>query len=147
MPPLSGIVPYVPLLPAGNPAFVSPDERLAVKELIDIEFQRLGNTQIRRVEIDVVGEIVHIRNDGVVVIREALGREITDQVIVPQRIGIDGLPSHIHAGGIPTLRRRRDPLRHPPRNLGPAGYAEWADIVYRRGEAGFRPPTPLVGGP
>src|SRR5260370_36542361 len=41
MPLLSLIVPNVPLISSDNAAFVSPDERLAINELIDIESQRL----------------------------------------------------------------------------------------------------------
>jgi len=39
---------------------VSPDERLTIDELVDIELERLGCADIGRVEIDVVGEIVDI---------------------------------------------------------------------------------------
>jgi len=71
--------------------------------LIDVELQCLRGTNIRRVEMDIVSEVVDIGNDGVPSIREASRRKIADQVIVPQPIGIDGLSSNIHASGIPTL--------------------------------------------
>src|SRR5260370_89218 len=100
MPLLSLIVPNVPLISSDNAAFMPPDERLAIDELIDIEFQRLGDADIGRVEIDVVGEIVDIGNYGMTGIGETLRRKITDQMIVPKRIGIDCLPSNIRSGGI-----------------------------------------------
>ena len=72
MPFLPWIVPDVPFIPSDNPAFMPPDEGLAIDELIDIELQRLGDAQIRRVELDVVGEIVEIGSNGMTGIVQTL---------------------------------------------------------------------------
>lgn len=43
---LTSVVVDVPLMAARDPAFVSPDELLAIYKLIDIEFHRLRNTGV-----------------------------------------------------------------------------------------------------
>src|SRR5436853_7517831 len=58
MPLLSLVVPDVPLMAAGDTTFVSPDEGLAVHELIDIELESLGGGDISDVEVDVLSETV-----------------------------------------------------------------------------------------
>src|SRR5579864_7773097 len=72
MPLLAWIIPDVPFIPSGDAAFVSPDEGLTIDELIDIELQRLRSTYIGRVEIDVVGEVMDVGNDGVIRIGQTL---------------------------------------------------------------------------
>lgn len=69
---LSGVVPNMPLMSASDSALVSPDKRLTVNKLIDVELEGLRDTQIGRKEVNVVGEIVDVRNDGVVGIRKTL---------------------------------------------------------------------------
>src|ERR1700733_12468154 len=83
MPFLTLIIPDVPFVPSGDTAFVPPDVRLAVNELIDVELERLRHAEIGYVEIHVVGKIVDIRNKGVIGIGKTLRGKITDQVIVP----------------------------------------------------------------
>ena len=52
----------VPLVSARNAAFMTPDERLSACELIYVEFQRLRIGDILTVKINVVNEVVKIRN-------------------------------------------------------------------------------------
>ena len=66
---LVDVVIDVPLVSAGNAAFVTPDERLSACELIYVEFQRLRIGDILSVKINVVNEVVKIRNQRVLVIR------------------------------------------------------------------------------
>ena len=74
------VVPGVPLMTAGNPALVAPDERHSVEELIDIEFQGLGGFQVSAIEVDVVGEIAQRRHH--VLIRQMFG-----EFHIPQNVG------------------------------------------------------------
>ncbi len=71
-PVLGDVVPDIPLMSAGDSAFVAPNEAHSVEELIDVEFQRLREGKIAPVEVDVVGEIMKIGNDRVIPIEHAL---------------------------------------------------------------------------
>src|SRR5712691_7351259 len=86
---LTWIVPDVPLVSSNNPAFVAPNERLAIDELIDIELQRLGGADIGSKKIDVIGKVVDVGNNCVTSIGKTLRGKITDQVIVPERVGVE----------------------------------------------------------
>lgn len=88
MPFLARIVPDVPLMAALDPALVSPNVGLAVNKLVNIKLQSLRDTGITYVEVNVVREVVHTRDDGAIRIGQSLRREVTDQVIVPQDIRI-----------------------------------------------------------
>src|SRR5215472_2012762 len=96
VPLLPRVIPDVPFMTAGDPALMAPDERLAADELIDIELEGLRDTQIGTIEINLVGEVVDIRNDRAIRIRQPLRRKVSNQVIVPEHIGIDSLSANIH---------------------------------------------------
>lgn len=81
---LVNIVVGVPLMAAGNTAFVSPDETFGSKELVDVELQRLGGRNVLGVEINVVNKVVKLGNHCRVV--NSLRREIPDDVIVPENV-------------------------------------------------------------
>ena len=66
MPLLSGIVPDIPLIPAGNSAFMSPNEGLPIHKLVNVELESLGCIDICGVEVNVISKIVNIRNDRVI---------------------------------------------------------------------------------
>src|SRR6266481_3243003 len=99
---LTWIVPDVPFVSSHNPAFMSPDERLAIDELIDIELQRLGGTDIGRIERNVVSKVVHVGNNRAIGIGKTLRGKITDQVIVPERVGVESLSANVHTRGVST---------------------------------------------
>ena len=88
MPFLFWIVPNVPLISASDPALVSPNVRLAVQELIDIELQGLRGVQVFGEEINVVHKIVRIGINAIVTVRHSLRRELADQVVIPKYVGI-----------------------------------------------------------
>src|SRR5215470_15039870 len=75
----TAVTPRVPFVTAGDPAFMSPDERLSTDKLIDIELQRLGLLQIGSVKIHVVREIVVVTNR--LWIRQSAG-----EFLVPENI-------------------------------------------------------------
>src|SRR4029077_3391125 len=115
------IVPNIPFVPARNAAFMSPDKGLAVDKLVDVELQRLRNAYVGCIEVDVVREIANVWYDRTTGIGETLRREISDQVLVPEHIGIDGLAAHIHARRTRAQRWRRHTFGHRPRLLRSGG--------------------------
>src|SRR6266849_6172195 len=64
---------------------------------------------------------------------EALRREIPDEMIVPEGVGVWGCAADVELSGVPGQRRRTHTLLHGPGNLGSAGTTRVADGV-RRGE-------------
>ena len=74
------VVPCVPLMTAGDAAFVSPYEGHSVEELIDIEFQSLRSFQIAAVKINVVSEIAEGWHHFLI-------RQIFGELHVPQNVG------------------------------------------------------------
>lgn len=75
-----------PVRAIGNAALMSPDERLAVDKLIDVELQRLCFGEIGPVEINVVSEIVQGLIQRMVSIGQVLRGKIADEVIDPDYI-------------------------------------------------------------
>ncbi len=96
MPGLAGIVPDVPLIASGDPAFVAPNIGIAIDELVDVELQCLRNADILHVKIDVVGKVVKVGDDRVVVVGHALRREVSDQVVIPKHIRVNSLTANVH---------------------------------------------------
>ena len=70
---LVDVVPNIPFITARNSAFMSPDERLTIHELVDIKFKRLGDARILHIEIYFVGEAVKIGKDRLAGIGQVLG--------------------------------------------------------------------------
>ena len=101
MPLLAGIVPDVPLVAPSDPAFMSPNVGVAVNELVDIELQRLRDAEIFDVKIDIVGEVVEVGDDRMVGVGHALRGEVPDQVVVPEDIGVVGLPANVMSVAFP----------------------------------------------
>ena len=71
---------------ASNTALVAPNERLAARELVNIEFERLRRIRLRYPEIHVIGETVQRCGERVIVIGQPYGREGPDKVIVPEYV-------------------------------------------------------------
>jgi hypothetical protein len=65
-PVLIDVVPDIPFVAAGDSALLSPDKTQAVEKLIEIKFQRLRAIKLAAKKVDIVGEVVKGRNDGVV---------------------------------------------------------------------------------
>ena len=93
-------------MPSDSPALVAPNKRLSPGELVDIKFQSLGNRQVLHVKVYVVNEVVERRNQGVAAVMNALRREISDDVIVPQDIGEGLCSSDMMLSRIATERGR-----------------------------------------
>lgn len=94
MPLLVRIIPNVPLIAACDPAFVSPDVRLTVQKLVDVELQGLRGVQVFGKEINVIHKIVRVGIDVIVAIPHPLGRELADQVIIPKYVRVLGLAAN-----------------------------------------------------
>ena len=84
----AGIAVDVPLVPSGDAAFMSPDKRLSAGELVDIELQRLGCRNILGVEVNLVNKVMKLRHQGVICVRQALRRKISNEVVVPKNVGV-----------------------------------------------------------
>ena len=74
------VVPGVPFMTAGNTALMSPNERLAIEKLIDIEFQGLGDFQVGAVEVDVIRKIMEVGD------RLFIG-QVFGELHIPENIG------------------------------------------------------------
>src|SRR5438445_5601667 len=144
MPLLSLVIPDVPLMAAGDTTFVSPDEGLAVHELIDIELESLGGGDISAVEVDVVSEIVGVGVNFLIHVGEAVGRKITDEVIVPERVSVLSLAADVELGCIPAHGRRTHALFHGPGHLRSIRTARVADGVGEREETVTSPSAALM---
>ena len=70
---MSGVVPNIPFVAPRNAALVSPNIRVAVYELIDIEFQSLSGSNLIAKKINVINKVVRRRIDAVIAIRHSLG--------------------------------------------------------------------------
>lgn len=121
MPLLSRVVPNIPFVAPGNAALVSPNVRVAVHKLIDIEFQSLRGSKLIAKKINVIHKIVRRRIDAVTAIGYALRREWSDQVVVPQYIGVFDLSTDRELHGPATQRGRIHALTARPRRLRPTG--------------------------
>ena len=99
------VVISIPLVPAGNAALVTPDERLPTNKLVDVEFQSLRVSETLGIKIRFVHKVVQLGNQGVVTVGDALRRKISDDVIVPQNVGkFDRAPDVMSCG---TAANRR----------------------------------------
>src|SRR5215813_9325688 len=96
MPFLSDVVPDVPLIAASDTAFMSPDVRIPVDELVDVELESLRLADVLGIEVDVVGEVVQAGNQGFVCVGKPLRRKIANEVIVPEGVRINGGSANIH---------------------------------------------------
>src|SRR5579872_2218232 len=101
-PSLVQVVPNVPLISSGDPAFVSPDVPQVVEELVDIELHRLRQPQVASPKINIVSEVVQCRNQRVILVRQTLRRKIADEVIVPQSVAITLASRKIHLSRLPA---------------------------------------------
>ena len=52
------------------------------------EGQGLREGQVGDIEVHVINEVVHVRYDRVIVVVDPLRRKISDQMIVPQDVGV-----------------------------------------------------------
>ena len=86
VPLLTGIVPDVPLIATGDPAFVPPNVGLATDELVDIELQCLRDAGIFNIKINIVGEVVEVGDDRLVGVGHALRGEVSYQMVVPEDV-------------------------------------------------------------
>jgi len=68
------IAPGVPLVAAGNSALMSPNVGLPAHELVDVELHGLRHAGISYPEVNVIGEIMQARNDGLIGVLDPLGR-------------------------------------------------------------------------
>ena len=78
------VVVDVPLVPASNPALMSPNVGLSAHELVDVELHGLRHAGISHPEVNVIGEIMQARNDGVIGVLQPLGRHAANQMDVPE---------------------------------------------------------------
>src|ERR1700689_1574201 len=92
-------VPHVPRVSGIDAAFVSEDESHAIEELVDIELDRLGWAEVAREEIHVIREGVKRRHQSSITVEGALRRKWTDQMVVPQRVGIRRRSPDVELGG------------------------------------------------
>lgn len=129
VPMMSGIIPDIPLMAAGNAALMSPDERMTTEELIDVEFQSLRESYVVGEEVDVISEIVDVGNDGVIEVRQTLRREVANQVIVPKNIGVLSVAADIVLSRISADRRRAHAGPSRPGCLRTIRGARGADVV------------------
>src|SRR5215813_9810093 len=72
------IIPSVPLISPKNPAFMTPYIRLAADELVDIKLKRLRVVNISYPEVNVVGEVVQVGDDGLICVFKALRGHAAD---------------------------------------------------------------------
>src|SRR5207302_7786645 len=133
--------PHIPLMPSSDTALVTPDERFSAEELVDIELQRLGSSDVVGVEPNVVSEVVQARNQRLFCIGQALGREVADQVIVPQRVGILSVSADVVLGSVAALGRGLDARPARPGNVVAARGAGTANCVRDRQQAIAGPAT------
>ncbi len=63
------VIPNIPFVAAGDATLMTPDERLSIDELVDVEFQRLRSGQIVSVEIYVIDEMAQAWHDRATVVR------------------------------------------------------------------------------
>src|SRR6266496_1816779 len=81
------IIPCIPFVAAGDAALMTPNIRLAADELVDIELHRLRDAGISHPEVNVIGEVMQVRNDGLVGVFQSLRGHAANQMHVPERIG------------------------------------------------------------
>src|SRR5215831_19543352 len=93
------VIPDVPLVPAFYAALMTPRKSHAVEELVNVELERLRHSQIASIKVDVVGEVVQRWNQRVIGIGQPLRRKISDQMVIPEHIGI------VHVSANVELRR------------------------------------------
>src|SRR5258706_6861101 len=110
------VVPNLPLVPVSDETLVAPDEAHAVKELVDVELQRLGGSEVRAVKVHVVSEVLVRIHLVMIGIGHALRGEIADQVIVKQGVTVSGGPADVVFGRLSTHGRGFDVLGHGVRD-------------------------------
>jgi len=98
----------VPFVPPRNAAFVPPNIAFASCELIDVKLQCLGVRDCARIKIEVVDEVPCPVRQGVAVVGKPDCRKRTDQMVVPQDIGIWASTTNVMLGSVAILRRRPD---------------------------------------
>ncbi len=96
------------------------------------------------VKVDVVSEIVGVGVNLLIPIGEAVGRKITDEVIVPEGVGVLGLAADVELGCIPAHGRRTHALFHGPGHLRSIRTARVADGVGEREETVTSPSAALM---
>src|SRR5229473_2993225 len=110
------IVPDGPVVPVSDAALVAPDKAHAVEELINVELQRLGKSEVGAIEVHVIGEVVVVVHLVVILIGHALRGEIANQVIVKEGIAVGRSPTNVKFGGFSAHGRGFDVLGHGKRN-------------------------------
>ena len=66
------IVPGVPFISAKDPAFMTPDVGFAANELVNVKLKRLRVVDIAYPEVDVIGEVMQVRDDGFVCVFDTM---------------------------------------------------------------------------
>ena len=132
MPFLSGIVPRVPFIPAGDAALVSPNIRMAVHELIDVELKGLCGADVTGEEINVIDKIVRAGVDAVIGIPHILRRKLSDEVVIPEYVRICGFAADGELHGLAAERGGTYTLVARPCGLRPASGARGANSISRR---------------
>src|ERR1051326_2345981 len=110
------IIENIPLISVGDAALMAINKTLAVEELIDVELQSFGGSEIIAIEIHVIGEIVQSRHQTMVSVERALRGERPDEGVVKQGIGIRGGSSYPEDRGISAHRGIAHPLGHRERD-------------------------------
>src|SRR5437763_8099713 len=128
-------VTYAPHRAINDLALRAEHELHTAEELTDIELDVLGYTQIRPVEVRIVGEVVQLVDQGVTAIRKSLCRTVADHVVVPQHVSVRPGSRNTVLRRFPVHGRRTDAPRHRPGNTRAAR----AHVVYRRQFAVSRP--------
>src|SRR5215467_12778004 len=129
LPFLVHVVPHVPLVSAGNTALMAVYKSIPIEILVNVELHYLGDPQLRAIEVQVVRKVVKIRNDLAVFIFDPLRREVSNQRIRPQDIGIRMTAANGKLGRISSHGWRPHTLTHGPRH---ATSARFADVIVRR---------------
>ena len=100
------IRPGVPLISTVNAAFVAPDIGLTTDKLVDVELKCLRVAGVSYPEVNVIGEVVQRRHQGLAEIGKPLRREIADQMVVPEYIcPLDHAAAIVSPGGNTVHRR------------------------------------------
>src|SRR6266849_5932107 len=106
------IVPDGPVVPVSDAALVAPDKAHTVEELINVELQRLGKSEVSAIEVHVIGEVVVVVHFVVILIGHALRGEVPNQVIVKKGITVGRSPANVKLGGFSAHGRGLDVLGH-----------------------------------
>ena len=59
------VVPNIPFVPTQDVALVAPNQTQPIKIHADVELQNLRDPEVRGIEVEVIGEVMQRRKEGV----------------------------------------------------------------------------------